>query len=202
MATDSNVDAWESSYFTLVLSYKKHCSTGLDIFFVEAFRSFFCWDISVICLTAVLKLAVTVFISVYLRHSDRNDIIFFGHFKNISVYNRKKNRVQVIRNGASLSLQVSLINPFWSDVELPPLHLLGTSCSCNTPDKYSGYIEFCVDAKLSNRSVAGARSPLNSESSVLVMENSLAAEPNSSSAASGRASDKKQVFLKFRVAYK
>jgi len=33
---------------------------------------------------------VTVFIKTYIyRHSDRNDIICFGQFKNISVYDRK-----------------------------------------------------------------------------------------------------------------
>jgi len=38
----------------------------------------------VICLTVILKLAVAVFVSYIFGHSDRNDLIFFGHFKNIS----------------------------------------------------------------------------------------------------------------------
>jgi len=33
--------------------------------------------------SVVLKLAATVFISLYFRHSDRNDLIFFGHLKEI-----------------------------------------------------------------------------------------------------------------------
>jgi len=50
----------------------------------------FCWNILVICLTIVLKLAVTVFLVCISRHSDRNDLIFFSHFKIVSVYDRKK----------------------------------------------------------------------------------------------------------------
>ena len=56
------------------------------------------WDISVICLTIISKLAATVFIILYFHRfyifidSDRNGIIFFGHFKNISIHDRKKPR--------------------------------------------------------------------------------------------------------------
>jgi len=37
-------------------------------------RHFAHWNISVICLTVVLKLAVTVFLPYIFRHSDRNDL--------------------------------------------------------------------------------------------------------------------------------
>jgi len=50
---------------------------------------FFRWNISVISLTVVLKLVVTVFLANIFRHSDRTDLIFFGHFKIISLYDRK-----------------------------------------------------------------------------------------------------------------
>jgi len=40
---------------------------NLFFFFAETFRSFFCRDILVICLTVVLKLAVTVFFSLYFQ---------------------------------------------------------------------------------------------------------------------------------------
>jgi len=45
----------------------------------------------IICLTVVLKLAVTVFLAYIFRHSDRNDLIFFSHFKIILVYDMTKN---------------------------------------------------------------------------------------------------------------
>jgi len=40
-------------------------------------------------LTVVLKLTIRVFLSYIFKHSDRNNLIFFGHFKNISVCDRK-----------------------------------------------------------------------------------------------------------------
>jgi len=53
-------------------------------------RHFGHWYISVICLTVVLKLTITVFLAYIFKHWDRNDLIFFGHFKDVSVYDRKK----------------------------------------------------------------------------------------------------------------
>jgi len=50
----------------------------------------FRWDISVICPTVVLTLALKVFLAYIFKHSDWNDLIFFGHFKSVSVYDRKK----------------------------------------------------------------------------------------------------------------
>ena len=47
-------------------------------------------DISVICLTVVLKLAVTVFIILYFQTFWPNWLNFFGNFKNIPVYDGKK----------------------------------------------------------------------------------------------------------------
>jgi len=64
------------------------------VFFAETFRSFSLrhfgqWNISVICLAVVWKLVITVFLACVFRHSDRNHLIFFGHFKNVSVYDQK-----------------------------------------------------------------------------------------------------------------
>ena len=64
---------------------------GITVF-AETFRSIFCWDISVICLTVVSKLAVTVFISLYFQTFWPKILHFLGHFKNVSVYDRKKSR--------------------------------------------------------------------------------------------------------------
>ena len=52
-------------------------------------RHFGHWNVSVICLTVVLKLAITVLFSWPKMTSDRNDFIFFGHIKNVSVHDRK-----------------------------------------------------------------------------------------------------------------
>jgi len=52
------------------------------------------WNISVICLTVVLKLTTKVFFAYIFKHSDQNDSIYFGHFKNVSIYDRNKNRLQ------------------------------------------------------------------------------------------------------------
>jgi len=63
-------------------------------FYAEKFR-YICQDILVSKMfwsfvSVVLKLAIAVLIKAYIfRHSDWNDLIFFGHFKNISVYDRK-----------------------------------------------------------------------------------------------------------------
>jgi len=46
----------------------------------ETYRSF---------VSVVLKLATKVFLPCILKHSDQNDLIFFGHFKNVTVYDRK-----------------------------------------------------------------------------------------------------------------
>jgi len=37
-----------------------------------------------------IKLTITVFLAYIFNHSDRNDLIFFGHFKSVSLYDRKK----------------------------------------------------------------------------------------------------------------
>jgi len=42
----------------------------------------------VVCLTVVLKLVIAVFLFCIFKQSDRNDLIFFGHFKNVSIYDR------------------------------------------------------------------------------------------------------------------
>ena len=52
-------------------------------------RHFGHWNVSIICLTVVLKLAITVLFSWPKMTSDRNDFIFFGHIKNVSVHDRK-----------------------------------------------------------------------------------------------------------------
>ena len=54
-------------------------------------RHFGHWVISIICLTAVLKLTTKCFLAWIFKHSDRNDLIFFGHHKNVAVCGRKKN---------------------------------------------------------------------------------------------------------------
>ena len=50
----------------------------------------FCWDISVICLAVVLKLSYQCSLAYIFSHLDRNGLIFFSHFKKISVCDRKK----------------------------------------------------------------------------------------------------------------
>nr|CAB3221561.1 ankyrin giant isoform [Phallusia mammillata] len=70
-------------------------------------------------------------------------------------------------------------------------YIKGTSCHNNTASKYTGNIEFSIDARHRNPSTARVRSPLNSESSVLVMENALATEPSTSASHNGVTSDKK-----------
>jgi len=42
------------------------------------------------CVTVVLKLATKAFLTCIFKHSERNDLIFFGRFKNVSVYDQKK----------------------------------------------------------------------------------------------------------------
>ena len=58
---------------------------SISVFFPETFRSFLLrhlchWNVSVICVTVVLIRSESVF-SLFFKHSDRNDLIFFGHFK-------------------------------------------------------------------------------------------------------------------------
>jgi len=64
-------------------------------FFAETFRSFLLGHFghcnkSVICPTVVLKLTITLFLAYIFKHSDRSGLIFFGHFKDVSIYDRKK----------------------------------------------------------------------------------------------------------------
>ena len=57
--------------------------------FLFLLRHFGHWKISVICLTVVLKHAITVFLAYIFKLSDINDLILFGHFKNVLVYDWK-----------------------------------------------------------------------------------------------------------------
>jgi len=58
-------------------------SEHLDLFF-------FHWNILVIYLTVVLKLAAKVNLLAYIfKHSDWNGLIIFSRFKNVSVYDKK-----------------------------------------------------------------------------------------------------------------
>ena len=53
-------------HFCLLFFSMRHFCLIL-FFFADTYRSFFCWDISVICLTVLSKLIITVFISVYFQ---------------------------------------------------------------------------------------------------------------------------------------
>jgi len=55
------------------------------LFFLLRHFSHFCWDILVICLTVVSKLAITMFISLYFQTFWPKWLNFFSHFKNILV---------------------------------------------------------------------------------------------------------------------
>ena len=59
------------------------------VFFHWDISGDFCWDISLICLTAVLKLTVASSLACIFRHSGRNDLTLFSHFKTISVSDRQ-----------------------------------------------------------------------------------------------------------------
>ena len=63
---------------------------NLRHFFAETLRSFFCWDILVICLTGVSKLATTVFISLYILTFWLKLLNFFQSFqKHFSLWPKK-----------------------------------------------------------------------------------------------------------------
>jgi len=74
------------------------------LFFAVAISVIFCWDIlvtetfqSFASQSVALKLAELVFyclLAYIFKFSDRNDLIFFDHFKNILVKDRKKTRFQ------------------------------------------------------------------------------------------------------------
>jgi len=51
-----------------------------------------------------------VFLAYIFRHSDRKDLIFFGHFKIISVYDRKMTEIKQT-GGASASPKVVICLP-------------------------------------------------------------------------------------------
>ena len=82
-------DAHVCSSYKWVRTFPRdnHLTSEWAVFFcTETFRSFLlrhfgCWNISVICLTVVLKLTITVFLACTFWHSDRNDIIFFRSFQ-------------------------------------------------------------------------------------------------------------------------
>jgi len=52
----------------------------------------------------VLKLTITVFSAYIFKHSDLNDLIFFSHFKNVSVYDQKKPGFKPSKDLASLRI--------------------------------------------------------------------------------------------------
>jgi len=61
-------------------------------FSLRHFCHFFCRENLALYLTVALKLATSAFISLYFRHSDQNDLIFFGHLKKIQSMTKKKLR--------------------------------------------------------------------------------------------------------------
>jgi len=97
------------------------------VFFAETFRHFLLrqighWNISVICLTVVVKLTVTVFISLCFQTFWPKWLLFFGHFKIISVYDRKKkqlasaaqsNRLLTLLSSTVQSIDLSMERLAW-----------------------------------------------------------------------------------------
>jgi len=55
------------------------------------------WDILVVFLTVVLKLTITVFISLYFQTFWPKWLTFFSHFKRISAYDWKKNSYKLTK---------------------------------------------------------------------------------------------------------
>jgi len=66
------------------------------LFFGETFRSFLVetfWSLKHLgrlSHSCIKTCHISVFLAYIFKHSDRNDLIFFGHFKNSAVYDRKK----------------------------------------------------------------------------------------------------------------
>jgi len=81
---------WEQIRKILCLCTLRSCFFRWDISVIFLSRHFGHWDISVICLTVVFKLAVAVFINLFFQIFWPKWFNFFGHFKKISVYDRKK----------------------------------------------------------------------------------------------------------------
>jgi len=83
-------------HFCIVLNVPTECffCWEISVIFWETFWSLH-WNISVICLVVVLKLTITVFISLYFQTFWTKWLNFFRHFKNVSVFDQK-NSLQVI----------------------------------------------------------------------------------------------------------
>jgi len=82
-----------SSCVTCVQYLKSVHNTSTGCFY--SLRHFGHWNISLICLTVLFKLAVTVFFSLYFQTFWPWWLNFSSHFKIISVYDQKKNRIPV-----------------------------------------------------------------------------------------------------------
>ena len=79
------------------------------------------WDVSVICLTVLLKLTVTVFISLYIQTFDRNDLFF------ISVISKK------IRPMTENKTSLSFMSLCWVVCDAVCVPALCFFCACFPP---------------------------------------------------------------------
>jgi len=85
------------------------------VFRAEHLLEFWCvfrWDISVICLVIVLKLAVTMLTSLYFRTLWSNWLNFFRSFqKNFGLWPKKKTQVEFVQKSLlNLSRQTSAVS--------------------------------------------------------------------------------------------
>jgi len=83
-----------------------------------------------------IKTPLKVFLARIFKYSDRNDLIFFGHFKNISVYDRKKSASKYARAPFNLGNFVftELIKQL--DCEYLVLTSQNLNVGCQTTEKF------------------------------------------------------------------
>jgi len=85
---------YKTTWLTTIRSNSRYIACRSCFFSLRHFGHFLLrqighWNISVICFTFIFKLAVTVFTSLYFQTFCPKWLIFFGHFENILVYDRK-----------------------------------------------------------------------------------------------------------------
>jgi len=92
------INKFYSFFFSL-----KHCG-------YFQLRYFGHWNISVICPTVVLKFVIKVFLAYIFKHCDRNDLLFFGNEKNVSVFNQNRPKKWLKKKQISLPLTKSVMS--------------------------------------------------------------------------------------------
>ena len=88
---------WDHDIWNNIHLRPRHVFFRWNVSVIFLLRHFGHWNISVVCLTLVLKLAIAVFLAYVFKHSDRHDNFFRSFQKRFDLW-PKNHRKKTVRN--------------------------------------------------------------------------------------------------------